>query len=289
MRANAMTPITQVATLPSLKRKGLHQHCKQQLHQNASGGASPTPQASRGKHPRHLGWVVSCAENGGKQMFDNTGIGNSGFRELDTSELALIAGGHFGEELTDEYINFQIALQSLSILQKAALLDGMADAGMLPSPMSGGEGSEIIVTGDSGSNDPNLFTGSLLEGAFEILLDLMRDANEQDREILLGLLESGEIDTFLNTVDDGAAQPIDTASIDIEVNIDRPLTEGEQEAIEKLEAFIAAVTTALNMLPDNAQITLENGQVVTAGELKQAWASTDFRIDDTNTQYANQS
>ncbi len=145
------------------------------------------------------------------------------------------------------------------------------------------------MTGDGGSNDPSLFTGSLLEGAMDILLDLMSDANEQDREILLGMLEAGEIDTFLTTVDDGSNQLSDTASIDIEINIDRSLTEGEQEAIEKLETFIAAVTSALNMLPDNAQIRLTNGEIVTAGELKNAWASTDFRIDDTDTRYDNQS
>ncbi len=71
-------------------------------------------------------------------MLNNNTIGKSGFRELETSELALVVGGNFNEELTDEYIDFQIALQSLSILGRASLLDGMADAGMLPSPLGGG-------------------------------------------------------------------------------------------------------------------------------------------------------
>lgn len=220
-------------------------------------------------------------------MLGNSKITNCGFRELESSELALIAGGYLDEQLTDEYISFQIALQSLTILEKASLLQGMADAGMLPSPIRGGEGSEIIVNGDSGSSDPNLFNGSLYEGALEIILDLMRAANEQDRETLLGLLEAGEIDPFLNAISDGAALPFDTESIDVEVNIERPLSEVEQEAIEKLKAFIPKVTAFLNALPGNAEVTLENGQVVTAEELKRHWSKVDFRIDDENTQYRN--
>ncbi|SFG37570.1 hypothetical protein SAMN05518801_12054 [Novosphingobium sp. CF614] len=40
-------------------------------------------------------------------------------------------------------------------------------------------------------------------------------------------------------------------------------------------------------LPDNARLTLDNGQVVTGAEVKEAWAKADFVVNDTGTAYAN--
>ncbi|MGH8076117.1 MAG: hypothetical protein ACREPE_02165 [Lysobacter sp.] len=79
----------------------------------------------------------------------------------------------------------------------------------------------------------------------------------------------------------------DVESIHVDVNFSRELTESEQKAVDSLNKTIQEVTHALNQIPDNAQITLSNGQTVTGAELKQIWAMTDFTINEVGHQYAN--
>lgn len=81
--------------------------------------------------------------------------------------------------------------------------------------------------------------------------------------------------------------PADEASIDVVVNINRPLTAAEQAAVDSLKATIAKQTAFINSLSDTAKITLPNGQQVTGAELKEIWSKTDFQINEVNTTYRN--
>lgn len=81
--------------------------------------------------------------------------------------------------------------------------------------------------------------------------------------------------------------PEDTDEIEVTVNIDRPLTPSEQQAVEDLEAEIAQTTETINNLDDNAQIRLENGEIVTGAELKEIWSKTDFVINEVGFTYEN--
>ena len=81
--------------------------------------------------------------------------------------------------------------------------------------------------------------------------------------------------------------PADEDSIDIQIMIDRPLTDSEKVAIEKLKETIAALEAAIMALADNAVLTLPNGADVTGAELKAIWAKTDFVINDNHVTYSN--
>ncbi len=81
----------------------------------------------------------------------------------------------------------------------------------------------------------------------------------------------------------------DAASVDVEVKITRPLTPEEQQAVNNLKATVARVDAAIKGLPNNASVTLPDGSVVTAQELKDAWSKTDFEVVDNNYDFANRS
>jgi hypothetical protein len=81
--------------------------------------------------------------------------------------------------------------------------------------------------------------------------------------------------------------PADSDVMDITINISRALTASETAALEALKATIAAITTAIAKLADNAIVTLPNGADVTGRELKAIWAVTDFVINDNNFTYPN--
>ncbi len=82
-------------------------------------------------------------------------------------------------------------------------------------------------------------------------------------------------------------EPTDQASVQVELNINRTLTAAEGAAVDALNNTIRTATQTINNIPNNAHITLPNGSTVTGAELKQMWASTDFRINEVGTQYAN--
>ncbi|MGZ8284257.1 MAG: hypothetical protein ACXWUQ_01360 [Allosphingosinicella sp.] len=84
--------------------------------------------------------------------------------------------------------------------------------------------------------------------------------------------------------------PIDEDSHDTQVNLDEStLTEDEKKALADFMASVARVDAWIQALPDNAELTLDNGQVVTGAEVKAAWAKTDFVINPAGTNYANNS
>lgn len=62
--------------------------------------------------------------------------------------------------------------------------------------------------------------------------------------------------------------------------LDRPLTESESEALEDFKATIEALTAAINMLADNAEVRLPNGAYITGAALRELWGNTDFIIND---------
>jgi len=61
-----------------------------------------------------------------------------GFRQLNHLEIELVSGGYLYEEMDDEELRMRMALQDMTILQKAAMLDALVDGGFFPSPMSSG-------------------------------------------------------------------------------------------------------------------------------------------------------
>lgn len=81
--------------------------------------------------------------------------------------------------------------------------------------------------------------------------------------------------------------PADTASVDVDVQITRPLTASEQQAVNDLKTAVAAADAAIRAIPDNARVTLTDGTVVTGAELKDAWSKTDFQIVENGTPFAN--
>ncbi|WP_397580728.1 hypothetical protein [Sphingorhabdus sp.] len=82
---------------------------------------------------------------------------------------------------------------------------------------------------------------------------------------------------------------VDAASVNVEVKITRPLTPAEQQAVNNLRDTVARVDAAIKGLPHNASVTLSDGSVVTAKELKEAWSKTDFEVVDNNYPFPNRS
>jgi hypothetical protein len=82
----------------------------------------------------------------------------------------------------------------------------------------------------------------------------------------------------------GGGEPTETlpdeASVDIKLNINRPLTDDEKADLEDLKKTIAALEKAIMELADNAVLRLPNGADVTGAELKVLWAKMDFVIND---------
>jgi hypothetical protein len=70
-------------------------------------------------------------------------------------------------------------------------------------------------------------------------------------------------------------------------NLTRPLTAEEQANLTAYQNSVAQADAWVNALPDDAQMTLDNGQVVTGAEVKEAWANTDFVVNDVGTAYQN--
>ena len=87
--------------------------------------------------------------------------------------------------------------------------------------------------------------------------------------------------------DDGSTPPPDEASIDVTVNIERPLTAEEEAAINKLKEIRTEITNKINSIPNNEFITLADGSKVSGAELKQLWSKTDFIINEIGTEYDN--
>jgi hypothetical protein len=83
--------------------------------------------------------------------------------------------------------------------------------------------------------------------------------------------------------------PTDENTIEILINVGRPLTASELTAIENLKVAIEAIEKAIKQLSDNAILRLPNGAVVTGAELKEIWAKTDFVINDNDVAYRNDS
>lgn len=81
----------------------------------------------------------------------------------------------------------------------------------------------------------------------------------------------------------------DEQKIEVQVNIDRPLTAEEKAALAEFMANIEAIDAAIADLSDNAILTLPNGSVVTGAELKDMWAKTDFTVNEIGTNYLNNS
>lgn len=84
--------------------------------------------------------------------------------------------------------------------------------------------------------------------------------------------------------------PPDADSHDTTVNLDEStLTADEKQALADFKASVARADAWVKALPDNAQLRLDNGQIVTGAEVKAAWAKTDFVINPAGTNYANNS
>ncbi|WP_420607364.1 hypothetical protein [Novosphingopyxis sp.] len=79
----------------------------------------------------------------------------------------------------------------------------------------------------------------------------------------------------------------DSDSHDVMVNFTRPLTADEQAALTDLQNSITKADTWINNIPDDATLTLQNGDVLTGAQLKSAWANTDFQINEVGTSYQN--
>lgn len=88
---------------------------------------------------------------------------------------------------------------------------------------------------------------------------------------------------------DSNPETVDQESVHVDVNFGRNLTETEQKAVDALNDTIQEINKTLNHIPDNARITLSNGQTVTGQELKQIWAKTDIGVNDVGHRYANNS
>jgi len=82
-------------------------------------------------------------------------------------------------------------------------------------------------------------------------------------------------------------EPDDEDSIRVELNIDRPLTEEEQKALDDLNEAIIRITQAIDQIPDDAVLTMEGGRTVSGSELKQLWSKIDFEINEIGTMYPN--
>lgn len=82
----------------------------------------------------------------------------------------------------------------------------------------------------------------------------------------------------------------DEDSHDVQVNLDEStLTADQKKALADFKESVARVDAWVKALPDDAKLTLDNGQVVTGAEVKAAWAKTDFVINPVGTNYANNS
>jgi len=82
-------------------------------------------------------------------------------------------------------------------------------------------------------------------------------------------------------------EPDDEASINVHVNIDRPLTENEQKALNDLTQAIIHATQVIDQIPNDAVLTMENESTISGVELKQLWSKIDFEINEKGTQYPN--
>ncbi|NIJ18665.1 hypothetical protein FHS95_000334 [Sphingomonas naasensis] len=80
--------------------------------------------------------------------------------------------------------------------------------------------------------------------------------------------------------------PADALSHDVVIgNLDYPLTAEQLADIQEFRDSVARANTWVNNLADNAQLVLENGDVITGAEVKAAWANTDFVINKAGTVY----
>jgi hypothetical protein len=76
----------------------------------------------------------------------------------------------------------------------------------------------------------------------------------------------------------------------VDVHLDEStLSADEKQALADFKASIARSDAWVKALPDDAQLTLDNGQVVTGLDVKAAWANTDFVVNPAGTNYANNS
>ncbi|AXA92728.1 hypothetical protein [Massilia sp. YMA4] len=82
-------------------------------------------------------------------------------------------------------------------------------------------------------------------------------------------------------------EPTDESAVRVDVKITRPLTADEQKAVDALVKSVQDTTNAVAAIPDNARVTLANGQSVTGAELKQIWAKTDIVVNEQGFTYRN--
>jgi hypothetical protein len=84
--------------------------------------------------------------------------------------------------------------------------------------------------------------------------------------------------------------PPDSASHDVTVNLDEStLSEDEKQALKDFRDSVARHDAWVKNLPDDVQLRLDNGQIITGKEYKEAWANTDFVVNPAGTNYANNS
>ena len=82
--------------------------------------------------------------------------------------------------------------------------------------------------------------------------------------------------------------PADADVHETTVNLDESkLTADEKTALADFKASVARADAWVKALPDNVQLKLDNGQIVTGAEVKAAWAKTDFVVNPAGTPYAN--
>lgn len=81
-------------------------------------------------------------------------------------------------------------------------------------------------------------------------------------------------------------EPSDNASISVDVNISRTLSDVEKNAIEQLKTTVDQLTFWFDGIDNNATMQLSDGRSVSGSELKSIWSMTDFVVND-NVTYGN--
>lgn len=130
---------------------------------------------------------------------------------------------------------------------------------------SEGDGGEIIVTGTRLTSGGILWNSSEDVGSFE-----------DPKSPVAFIPPPGE--------DEGEA-PSDESTIEVTINLGRPLTDSENEALQDFMDAVAAIDAAIRSLADNVKITLYDGSTVTGAELKSLWSKTEFFINPDNIFY----
>lgn len=79
----------------------------------------------------------------------------------------------------------------------------------------------------------------------------------------------------------------DLDEVAIENALGREMTEEERAVVQALATAIANLSNAISQIPNNATITLPNGNTITGAQLKAIWGEVDFTVFPNGHNYGN--